>query len=242
MKQSLKTNINPALLLSGEGIKINNVVTIYQPTVRDVAHLGNERYGSLYAVWGLQRKDLIKEETDETWNLEDFDVYKKVMCYNLDLQKVFKDSVLFFIHKKVEFLKMQNSIFIGELESGVELTEELFSEIQGVIKLITSQKEEDIKTQNAPRSKKAQEIHDKIVSGQKRLDEIKRESGIDTLSNQIVALAAHGWKFEDIYDMTLIQFRAVLEKIVQIENYNITSMLSPYMDKKHKGKNKHWLE
>ena len=42
--------------------------------------------------------------------------------------------------------------------------------------------------------------------------------------------------------MTLLQFRAVLEKMVQIENYQITTMLSPYVDKKHKGKNKHWLE
>ena len=81
----------------------------------------------------LSRKDLVPEETDETWNLEDWDVYKKFIIYDLNLQKIFKDSVLFFMHKKVEFLKMQNSIIIGELESGIELTEELFSEIQSVI-------------------------------------------------------------------------------------------------------------
>ena len=162
--------------------------------------------------------------------------------YDLNLQKIFKDSVLFFMHKKVEFLKMQNSIFIGELESGIELTEELFSEIQSVIKQITSQKEEDTNIQNAPRSKRAQEVHDKIVKGQQRLAEIKKEKGEDDLASQIVAVVAHGHSYETVYNMTLLQFRAVLEKIVQIENYQIACLLSPYADKKHKSKTKHWLE
>lgn len=240
MNQSLK--ISWSRLLTGEGITLNSKITIFQPTLRDIVILGYERFGSLYSIWNLTRKELVPEETDETWNMEDFDVYKKFMIYNPDLQKVFKDSVLFFMHQKVEFLKMQNSIFIGELESGIELTEELFSEIQGVIKQITSQKEEDSKIQNAPRSKRAQEIHDKIVAGQQRLEEIKKEKGEDDLASQIVAVVAHGHSYETVYNMTLIQFRAVLEKMVQIENYTITSLLSPYVDKKHKGKNKHWLE
>lgn len=240
MNQSLK--ISWSRLLTGEGITLNSKITIFQPTLRDIVILGYERFGNLYSIWNLTRKELVPEETDETWNMEDFDVYKKFMIYNPDLQKVFKDSVLFFMHQKVEFLKMQNSIFIGELESGIELTEELFSEIQGVIKQITSQKEEDSKIQNAPRSKRAQEIHDKIVAGQQRLEEIKKEKGEDDLASQIVAVVAHGHSYETVYNMTLIQFRAVLEKMVQIENYTITSLLSPYVDKKHKGKNKHWLE
>ena len=157
MKQSLKINISK--ILTGEGIELNSKITIFQPTVKDIVILGDERFGNLYAIWNLSRKDLVPEETDETWNLEDWDVYKKFIIYDLNLQKIFKDSVLFFMHKKVEFLKMQNSIFIGELESGIELTEELFSEIQSVIKQITSQKEEDTNIQNAPRSKRAQEVH-----------------------------------------------------------------------------------
>lgn len=240
MKQYLK--ISMSRLLTGEGIVVNSKITVFQPTLRDVVTLGFERFGSLYSIWNLTRKELLPKETDETWNLEDWDVYKKFMCYNPELQKLFKDSVLFFMHKKVEFMKMSNSIFIGELESGIELTEELFSEIQGVIKQITSQKEEDLKIKNAPRTKRAQEIHDKIVAGQQRLEEFNKEKGRDDLASQIVAVVAHGHSYEDVYNMTLLQFRAVLEKMVQIENYNITSLLSPYVDKKHKGKNKHWLE
>ena len=195
MKQTLKISLSKLLL--GEGIDVNSKITIFQPTIRDIVVLGYERFGGLYSIWNLTRKDLVPEETDETWNLEDWDVYKKFIIYNPDLQKIFKDSVLFFMHKKVEFLKMQNSIFIGELESGIELTEELFSEIQGVIKQITSQKEEDLKTKNAPRTKRAQEIHDKIVAGQQKLEQIKKESGIDDLASQIVAGVAQGQSYED---------------------------------------------
>lgn len=221
---------------------VRGKIEIFQPTIRDIVTIGYNRFGSLYGVWNLQRKDLLVEETDETWNLDDFEVYKKFMCYNPELQKIFKDSVLFFIHKNVEFLKMENTIFIGELESGIELTQELFSKIQSVIKQITSQKEEDIKSQNAPRSKKAQEIHDKIVAGQKRLAEMKQEMGEDDMASRIVGVVGHGHTYEEVYNMTLIQFNALLEKLVQIENYTLTTMLSPYADKKHKSKNKHWLE
>lgn len=240
MKQSWKINVSQ--LLTGEGIELNTKITIFQPTIKDIVVLGDERFGRLYSIWNLTRRDLVPTETDETWNMEDWDVYKKFIIYNIDLQKIFKDSVLFFMHKKVEFLKMQNSIFIGELESGIELTEELFSKIQSVIKQITLQKEEDTKIQNAPRSKRAQEVHDKIVKGQQRLADIKKEKGEDDLASQIVAVVAHGHSYETVYNMTLLQFRAVLEKIVQIENYQISCLLSPYTDKKHKSKNKHWLE
>lgn len=234
--------VNPAFLLSGEKIKINKSLFVYQPTVRDQAYLGDEEFGSIISVWTLSRKDIVPKETDETWNLDDWDVYKQFLCYNPLAQKTFKDSVMFFIHKKVEFLKMGNSIFIGELESGIELTQELFSEIQSVIKLITSQKEENKKIENAPRSKKGETIHKKIVEGEKRVKELKEKKGEDPLSSQIVSAVAHGYSYDFIYDLTLIQFRALLEKLVQIENYNITAMLSPYIDKKNKGKNKHWLE
>ena len=240
MQQSLK--ISASYLLLGEPIRINKYLELFQPTVKDLAILGSERFGSLAAVWFLKRKELLKEENDETWNMSDFDVYKKFMTYDPLLHKAFCDSVLFFLHKKVEFLKMQNSIFIGELQSGIELTEELFLEIQGVIRLITLQKEEDLKTKNAPRSKRAQEIHDKIVAGQKKLDEFKKEKGVDDLANKVVGLVAHGYGYDEVFNMTLFQFNALIEKVVQVENYTITSMLSPYMDKKHKGKNKHWLE
>lgn len=240
MKQYSKISLSR--LLSGDGVDINSNITIFQPTIRDITILGYERFGGLYSIWNLTRKELVPKETDETWNLEDWDVYKKFMIYNPEFRKVFKDSVLFFMHQKVEFLKMQNSIFIGELESGIELTEELFSEIQGVIKQITSQKEEDSKIKNAPRSKRAQEIHDKIVAGQKKLEDLKKERGIDDLASQIVAVVAHGHSYEEVYNMTLLQFRAILEKMVQIENYQLSVMLSPYADKKHKSKTVHWLE
>ncbi len=240
MKQSLNTS--PLFLLTGQPIVINPKITIYQPTMQDIAILGYERFGHLYSIWGLQRSDFLEEETNETWNLSDWEVYKKFICYEEKLQKVFKDSVLFFFHKKVEFLKMANSIFIGELESGIELTEELFSEIQGVVRIITSQKEEDIQSKNAQRSTRAQEIHDKIVAGQQRLSEFKKQKGLDDLASRIVGLVAHGYSYEQVYNLTLLQFNALIEKVVQVENYTITSMLSPYIDKKNKKNNTHWLD
>ena len=48
-------------------------------------------------------------------------------------------------------------------------------------------------------------------------------------------------KFTTENEYNINRFSRLLSNL-QIENYNITSLLSPYVDKKHKGKNKHWLE
>lgn len=236
------SKVSASLLLLGEPIRLSVGIDMFQPTVRDLTVLGMERFGSITAVWFLSRKQLLKQETDETWNMEDFDVLKKFLTYDPILRQTFCDSVLFFLHKKVEFLKMQNSIFIGELQSGIELTEELFLEIQSVVRIITLQKEEDLKTKNAPRSKRAEQIHERILQGQKKLDDVRKEKGTDDLASKIVGIAAHGYKFEDVFNMTVFQFNALIEKVVQVENYNITAMLSPYMSKNSKSKQKHWLE
>ena len=240
MKPSLK--ISPAFLLTGERIRVAKSLYIYQPTVKDLSLIGEEEMGHLISVWNLTRKDILPKETDETWNMEDWDVYKKFLCYDIQMQTIFRNSVLFFLHAKVEFLKMSNSIFIGELKSGIELTQELFSEIQGVIKKVTSQKEENQRNQVSPRSKKAEEIHQKVLKGEQQIKDFKSSKGEDSLSTQIVSIVGHGHSYEEVYRMTIIQFRTLLEKIVEIENYNLSTVLSPYINKKDKGKNKHWLE
>lgn len=101
MKQSLKINISK--ILTGEGIELNSKITIFQPTVKDIVILGNERFGNLYAIWNLSRKDLVPEETDETWNLEDWDVYKKFIIYDLNLQKYLKTLFYSSCIKKLSF-------------------------------------------------------------------------------------------------------------------------------------------
>ena len=54
MQQSLK--ISASYLLIGESIRIHKGVQLFQPTVKDLAILGTERFGSLAAVWFLKRK------------------------------------------------------------------------------------------------------------------------------------------------------------------------------------------
>lgn len=241
MNQSTKSSLLE--LLMGLPIRVSKSIDIYQPTVKDLATLGYEKFGALSSIWNITRADLVKEETDETWNLTDFEVWREAIIYNRDLQSVFKQSVLFFMHKTVEFLPVQRSIFIGELQSGVELSEELFSEIRIAINQVANQKENNEETNNAPRSKKAQEIADKIAAGKEKIKAIQKEQGIDPLAKQIAAFVAHSHKsFEEVFAMTLIQFQAALEKTVEIENYNISTLLSPYIDKKSKKGNKHWLE
>ena len=234
--------ISKAYLLTGKPIRIEGTnLRVFQPTMLDIAELGEVKFGALMGIWFIKRRDLIEKENDETWNLSDFEVMKEYITHSPEANRLFRESCLFFLHKNLEFLKIQGTIFIGELESGNELTEELFSKIKNVISVVT-QHTEDIK-KNAPSSKKAEEIQAKIEKGQQKIKEIKQEEGREIFADQIAGFVAHSNKsFDEVFSMTLIQLSAALEKTVQIENYTTSVMLSPYMDKKHKSKNKHWLE
>jgi hypothetical protein len=234
--------ISRAYLLTGKPVKVEGTsLRVFQPTMLDIAELGEIKFGSLLGIWFIKRKDLIEKENDETWNLSDFEIMREYIIRSPDANKLFKESCLFFLHKNLEFLRVQGTIFIGELESGNELTEELFTKIKNVISVVT-QHTEDTK-RNAPSSKKAEEIQAKIEKGQQKIKEIRQEEGKEIFADQIAGFVAHSNKsFEEVFSMTLVQFRAALEKTVQIENYTTSVMLSPHMDKKHKSKNKHWLE
>ena len=233
--------INPLLLLTGDPIRVNNKIQVFQPTIKDLAILGNEKFGSLSSVWFLKRKELIPEENDHTWNLSDFEVWKESIIFNPILNQIFKESVMFFLHNKVEFMKIQHTIMIGELSTGIELQEDLFIGIRDTIGQVVQRKEDE--TKKKPSTKKAEKIQAMIDKGEAKIKEIKKSKGIDPLALQISAFVAHNMcTYAEVFDMTLIQFGAALEKTVQIENYTLSTMLSPYMDKKHKPKNTHWLE
>jgi hypothetical protein len=75
-----------------------------------------------------------------------------------------------------------------------------------------------------------------VLNGEQNLE--------DMFGKQIVSLVAIGkYTYQEVYDMTMLQFTNALHKYADIERYEIHAMLSPYMSSKD-GKNqenKHWL-
>ena len=65
----------------------------------------------------------------------------------------------------------------------------------------------------------------------------------DRLANQIIALVAIGhYTFDDVYKMTIVQLVYLLKKYVSIQQYELYTALSPYVDSKKSQPIKHWLD
>ena len=85
-----------------------------------------------------------------------------------------------------------------------------------------------------------------MKKAQAKLNAIKYgdSSGEDALGKQIVALVAIGnYTFEQVYNMTMLQFTMLLRKYLDIEKYEMHTLLSPYISSKDSSsqENKHWL-
>ena len=65
----------------------------------------------------------------------------------------------------------------------------------------------------------------------------------DYLGNKILGLVAVGhYTFEQVYNMTMLQFNKLLKKYVDVQNYEIRSMLSPYISSEDGQDFKYWLD
>ena len=85
-----------------------------------------------------------------------------------------------------------------------------------------------------------------MKAAEAKLNKIKHgDSGNnDIFGKQIVSLVAIGhYTYSQVYDMTMLQFTNLLMKYVDIERYELHTVLSPYISSKDakSQENKHWL-
>ena len=105
------------LLLSGDPIKITSRLKFYQPTVRDVVIMGEERYNLLLRIWTVTRDELIPEENDYTQDKDDYIIWFEYIMSVPQMREALEESCLVFFRKKIEFLPLTHTISIGEGES-----------------------------------------------------------------------------------------------------------------------------
>ena len=84
------------LLLSGEPIKITSRLKFYQPTVRDVVTMGEERYNLLLRIWTVTRDELIPEENDYTQDKDDYTIWFEYIISVPKMQEALEESCLVF--------------------------------------------------------------------------------------------------------------------------------------------------
>ena len=94
-------------------------------------------------------------------------------------------------------------------------------------------------------SERERQMIAKMKQSQKKIEEAKNPNkrSEDYLGDRILGLVAVGhYTFEQVYNMTMLQFNKLLKKYVDIQNYEIRSMLSPYISSEDGQDFKYWLD
>jgi hypothetical protein len=88
-------------------------------------------------------------------------------------------------------------------------------------------------------------IHPDWIKAYKDMEEYKRKQNelkLCSFEDQInIVVAKTGYKRENIVTMTIRSFSRLFERINKIEDYEVSMMLSPNMEKKHRDKIEHYL-
>lgn len=241
-------NNSLGLLLSGTPIKITSRLKFYQPTVRDVVTMGEENYNLLLRIWTITRDELIPEENEYTRDKDDYTIWFEYIISVPRMREALVESCLVFFRKKIEFLPLSHTISIGEGETGELLDLGLFLTIKSLFSKLTQKRDDQEQQYKETKNMTAREkaMLEKMKAAEAKLNRIKNgESGKDDMfGKQIVALVAIGrYTFDEVYNMTMLQFSNLLMKYVDIERYELHTMLSPYISSKDAKSqdNKHWL-
>lgn len=236
------------LLLSGSPIQVTPRLKFYQPTVRDVVTMGEEHYNLLLKIWTVDRDELIPEENEYTKERNDCEIWMEYINSVPAMKNALEESCLVFFRKKIEFFPLSHTISIGEGESSELLDLGLFLTIKSLFsKLVKKRDDQDQQYKETKNmSAREKEMLEKMRAAEAKLNKIKHgDSGTDDIfGKQIVSLVAIGhYTYEQVYDMTMLQFTNLLMKYVDIERYELHTVLSPYISSKDakSQENKHWL-
>lgn len=243
------TKIKLERLLSNTPIPILGNLKFRQPTIQEIADMGEDMYWSMIKIWCLTRADMVEQENEKTLQMSDLDIWKAFVFNSPDMQLRFLASVDCFLNRKVEFLPGANTIIIGEDDSTVVVDENFYLVMNDICTALSDlgseEKEEEQYKETPNMSEREKQMIRKMKARQEKLKKIKSKDGNveNRLAKQIVSLVAIGeYTFDEVYNMTLVQMIYLLKKYVAIQNYVLYTGLSPYMDSKKSKPVEHWLD
>lgn len=241
--------INLANILTGKPYLLTQNIYFYQPSLYEIIEMGEGVYWSLINLWTLKRKDMIAQENEETQKMDDFELWKAFIFSTPQLRKALILSCANLLKEKVEFFDISGTIYIGEKASGIILDNTfylLMKEVCARMTPDTSASEEGQQYRETDTmTERERQLIEKMKKAEKQVDAIKNpnKKPEDYLGNRIVGLVAvGGYTFEQVYNMTMLQFNLLLQKYVEIQTFELRTALSPYMSSDDGQGNKFWLE
>ena len=153
------------------------------------------------------------------------------------------------LKSKVEFFDISGTIYIGERSSGVILDETFYLLMRELCSRIIPQssasEEEGQYRETDHMSERERQMIEKMKAAEKKIEQTKNpdKKPEDYLGNRILGLVAvGGYTFEQVYNMTMLQFNMLLQKYVDIQTFELRTSLSPYISSDEGQTNKFWLD
>lgn len=193
---------------------------------------------------------MIEKESEETLSMDDYSIWHYYVGSTPMTRQALEFSCEILLKSKVEFFDISNTIYIGEKESGVILDETfylLMREICSRITPVSSASETGQYHETDNMSERERRMIEKMRLSEKKVEETKNpnKKPEDFLGNRILGLVAvGGYTFEQVYNMTMLQFNMLLQKYVDIQTFELRTQLSPYIssEEENQSGNKFWLD
>ena len=242
--------ISLARILSGDPIPVIGGINFYQPTLKEIVNMGEANYWGILNIWLLQRKDIIAEENEETLGVDDYTIWRTYISSPGLPREALTLSCQTLLKTKIEFFDISDTIYIGEKESGVILDETFYLLMRNLCSCVnppdSASEEGKQYHENENMSERERQLIAKMKASEKKIEETKNpnKKPEDFLGNRILGLVAvGGYTFEQVYNMTMLQFNMLLRKYVDIQTFELKTQLSPYISSEDsQNSNKFWLD
>lgn len=196
-------------------IYIEDVGKIYQPTIKDIIELGEDKLNEYIGVLAFS-KDNLKEDTKEVYlnNLTNFDIVHVIT--DNTFRKTLLDSISFFTQKKAMLFEEVDMIAIGKQN---KLHKDNYDDFVDVIlKMFLRERVKPDTEKKQKLSEKQRKIYEKLMKYRKRQKEKEALKLID-----IINIVKHGGESfitaEQIKNMTYYELMKSFEVIISKSNY-----------------------
>ena len=192
---------------------------------------------------------MITEENEVTKALDDYNLWRLYILGSPTIRKALEKSCEVLLKEKVEFFDISGTIYIGEKKSGIILDATFYLLMKEMCFKVmptdsASESKQFKETDNM--SERERKMIEKMKSSAKKIEETKNpdRKPEDFLGTRILGLVAvGGYTFEQVYNMTMLQFNMLLQKYVDIQTFELRTQLSPYISSEDdQSTNKFWLD
>lgn len=224
---------NILLLISGNDIPFTGAqVIIHQPTVKEIAYIGEENFFTGIQMLNFSKKMLSNQGKNDLDNYSDFDIFIAILKEQNAVMRKNRDCVLMVLNLIFPMFDIFFQDEYIELKKGEEIHKidnNNFLEFKNIIKTIFGLNLKDSESGNIL-GKKANEIAEKLRKRHVILSQIKSSEKVDIIARYVSILAAGESK-----DMNCLLNYTYFQLLDEFERYRLKTQYDIYISAKMAG-------